>query len=239
MPVERNKEKRAHSVFQKISPYYDFMNDLITLGVHRLWKKNLIKSIPVESKIILDLCCGTGDIAIGLGNKLKTSQIKALDFSEGMLKIAKKRSRAVPLKNIEFIQGNALFLPFKDSSFDAVTISFGLRNTSDYRKVLDEIHRVLIPGGIFFCMEASYPNLFLLRRVLKTYCKFIVPIMGKLLVKSYREYRWLDESVEAFISKEELTALIEGAGFTEINLKTYLFGSCTLHSGIKGGADEH
>ena len=239
MSVERDKQKRVHSVFQKISSCYDFMNDIITLGVHRLWKRDLIKSIPVESKMILDVCCGTGDIAIGMGNKLKTSQIKALDFSEGMLQIARKRTKAAHLKNLEFIKGNALSLPFKDSSFDTVTISFGIRNTSDYRKVLDEIHRVLIPGGIFFCMEASYPDLFLLRRALRTYCKFIVPIMGKLLVKSYREYRWLDESVEAFISKEELTVLIEGTGFTEINLKTYLFGSCTLHSGIKGGTDGH
>jgi demethylmenaquinone methyltransferase/2-methoxy-6-polyprenyl-1,4-benzoquinol methylase len=239
MSVERDKERRAHSVFQKISFCYDFMNDIITLGIHRLWKKDLIKSIPVESKMVLDVCCGTGDIAIGMGNKLKTSQITALDFSERMLQVAEKRTKAAHLKNIEFIQGNALFLPFKDNSFDTVTISFGIRNTSDYKKVLDEIHRVLMPGGVFFCMEASYPDPFILRGVLSAYCRFIVPIMGKILVKSYGEYRWLDESVGAFISKEELTVLVEGAGFTEINLRTFLFGSCTLHSGIKGGVDEY
>ncbi len=237
MSIERDKERRAHNVFQKISSCYDFMNDIITLGVHRLWKKDLIKNIPMESERVLDVCCGTGDIAIGMGNKLKNSQIKALDFSDGMLQVARKRMVAGCLKNIEFIQGSALSLPFKDNSFDTVTISFGIRNTSDYRRVLREINRVLTPGGIFFCMEASYPDPSLLRKVLKTYCKFVVPVMGKFLVRSYGEYRWLDESVEAFISKEELTALIEEAGFADVTLKTYLFGSCTLHSGIKGGED--
>lgn len=237
MTIERNKERRAHNVFQKISSCYDFMNDIITLGIHRLWKKDLIKNIPIKSKRVLDVCCGTGDIAIGIGNKLKSSQIKALDFSDGMLQIARKRIEADHLKNIEFIQGSALSLPFKDSSFDTVTISFGIRNTSDYGRVLREINRVLTPGGVFFCMEASYPDPFLLRKILKAYCKFLVPIMGKVLVRSYGEYQWLDESVEAFISKEELTALIKEAGFTDITLKTYLFGSCTLHFGIKGGED--
>jgi len=239
MSIERDKEKRAHNVFQKISFCYDFMNDIITLGVHRLWKKDLIKNIPVESERVLDVCCGTGDIAIGIGKKLKNSQIKALDFSDGMLQVARKRTQGKCLENIEFIKGSALSLPFKDSSFDTVTISFGIRNTSDYRKVLREINRVLTPGGIFFCMEASYPDPFLLRKILKAYCKFLVPIMGKLLARSYGEYRWLDESVEAFIPKEELTALIDEAGFVDINLKTYLFGSCTLHFGIKGGEDGH
>ncbi|WP_051251869.1 demethylmenaquinone methyltransferase [Psychrilyobacter atlanticus] len=239
MAIERDKERRAHNVFQNISSCYDFMNDIITLGIHRLWKKDLIKNIPMKSERVLDVCCGTGDIAIGMGNKLKTSQIKALDFSDKMLQVARKRMMAEQLKNIEFIQGSALSLPFKDSSFDTVTISFGIRNTSDYGKVLREINRVLTPGGIFFCMEASYPEPFLLRKILKAYCKFLVPIMGKFLARSYGEYRWLDESVEAFIPKEELTGLIEEAGFTDINLKTYLFGSCTLHFGIKGGKDDH
>ncbi|MEI6856092.1 demethylmenaquinone methyltransferase [Psychrilyobacter sp.] len=239
MSIENDKDqkKRAHNVFQKISYCYDFMNDIITLGVHRLWKKDLIRNIPVESKKILDVCCGTGDIAIGMGRKLKTSQIKALDFSDRMLKVAKKRANAKNLKNIKFIHGSALSLPFKENSFDTVTISLGIRNTSDYKKVLSEINRVLKPGGSFFCMEASYPDPLLIRKILKFYCRVLVPIMGKIIVKLQTEYRWLDESVEAFLSKEELTALIKETKFTDVTLKTYLFGSCTLHCGIKGGGD--
>lgn len=241
MSIEKNKdhEKRAHNVFQKISSCYDFMNDIITFRVHRLWKKDLIKNIPMESKKILDVCCGTGDIAIGMGRKLKTAQIKALDFSDSMLRVANNRANTKHLKNIEFILGNALSIPFEENSFDTVTISLGIRNTCDYKKVLSEINRVLKPGGRFFCMEASYPDPLLLRKILKFYCRVLVPIMGKIIVKLQTEYRWLDESVDAFLSKEELTALIKETKFTNVTLKTYLFGSCTLHCGIKGGGDEH
>ena len=131
MSSKKKYEKRAHNVFQKISYCYDFMNDIITLGVHRLWKKDLIKNIPMESKKILDVCCGTGDISIGMGKKIKISQIKALDFSDGMLEVAKKKANRSNLKSIEFINGSALFIPFKDNTFDTVTISLGIRNTSD------------------------------------------------------------------------------------------------------------
>lgn len=228
------KEKRVYNVFQRISSCYDPMNDIITLGVHRLWKKRLVKSIPAESKDILDVCCGTGDVAMGIGKHLKTSDITALDFSSSMLQVAERRAQAARIKNIEFILGDALNLPFKDNTFDSVTISFGLRNTSDYRRTLEEIHRVLKPGGSFFCMEASSPDSKVLRWVLAAYCRSIVPFLGRLLASSYREYTWLNESVEAFISKTELTKLIEEVGFIRVKLRTFLLGSCTLHSGIKG-----
>jgi len=233
MMEKQTKDKKVYSVFQKISSCYDPMNDIITFGVHRLWKKRLIKSIPTESKNILDVCCGTGDIAIGIGRHLKTSQITALDFSSAMLQIAKKRAQTAQIKNTEFVLGDALSLPFKDNTFDTVTISFGLRNTSDYRKVLKEIQRVLKPGGYFFCMEASYPESKILRGILSAYCRSIVPFLGRLLASSYKEYTWLNESVAAFISKEELTHLIEKTGFIRVKLRTFLLGSCTLHSGIK------
>ncbi len=235
MIEERGKERRVYDIFQKISSCYDPMNDLITLGVHRLWKKKLIESIPRESINILDLCCGTGDIAIGIGSFLRGSRVTALDFSSSMLEIAETKALEANLKNIEFILGDALNLPFRDNTFDTITISFGLRNTTDYGRVLEEIRRVLKPGGHFFCMEASYPDSRLLHGILSSYCRYIVPLLGKFLVKSYREYSWLNESVSAFISKEELTKLIEDSGFNKVKLRTFFFGSCTLHSGIKGG----
>ena len=234
----KEKEKRVRSIFQKISSCYDTMNDIITLGIHRVWKKRLIKSIPMESRDILDVCCGTGDVSIGLGKHLKNTQVTAMDFSSAMLQVAKERSMSANLKNIDFVLGDALNLPFRDSTFDTVTISFGIRNTSDYTRVLEEIHRVLKPGGYFFCMEASYPDSWILKKVLSAYCRSIVPLMGRFFARSYKEYAWLNESVEAFISKEKLTELIKGTGFMKVQLRTFLFGSCTLHSSIKGGMDE-
>lgn len=235
MIEEKEKERKVYDIFQKISSCYDPMNDLITLGVHRLWKKKLIESIPRESRNILDICCGTGDIAMGIGASLRNSRVTALDFSSSMLQIAEEKAQEANLKNIEFVLGDALNLPFRDNTFDTITISFGLRNTSDYGRVLEEIRRVLKPRGHFFCMEASYPDSRLLHGILSSYCRYIVPLLGKFLVKSYREYSWLNESVTDFLSKEELTKLIEESGFIEVKLRTFLFGSCTLHSGIKGG----
>ncbi len=229
----KEKEKRVYTVFQRISSCYDPMNNIITLGVHRLWKKRLIKSIPEESRNILDVCCGTGDIAIKIGKYLGNSEITALDFSSAMLQVAEKKALRAHLKNMKFILGDALDLPFKSNTFDCVTISFGLRNTSNYRKVLEEIHRVLKPGGSFFCMEASYPDSKILRNILSAYCRSIVPFLGRIFARSYREYTWLNESVSSFISKEELTILIEETGFIRVKLRTFLLGSCTLHSCIK------
>lgn len=229
----KGKDKKVYHIFQKISSCYDPMNDLITLGVHRLWKKRLIESIPRESRDILDICCGTGDIAMGIGSFLKEARVTALDFSSSMLEIADKKVQKAHLKNIKFVLGDALNLPFRDNTFDTITISFGLRNTSNYGRVLEEIRRVLKPGGSFFCMEASYPDSRILRGILSSYCRYIVPLLGKFLVKSYREYSWLNESVTDFLSKGELTNLIEDSGFKEVKLRTFLFGSCTLHSGMK------
>lgn len=233
MTEEGGRDKKVYDIFQRISSCYDPMNDIITLGVHRLWKKKLIQSIPRESRDILDICCGTGDIAMGIGSSLKEARITALDFSSSMLEVAEKKARTAHLKNLNFVLGDALNLPFKDNTFDTITISFGLRNTSDYKRVLEEIRRVLKPGGYFFCMEASYPDSRFLRGILSSYCKYIVPLLGKFLAKSYREYSWLNESVTAFISKKELTELIKKCGFIGVELRTFLFGCCTLHSGGK------
>ena len=265
MPLPDNFEF-VHEVFSKISHKYDVMNDLESLGLHRLWKARLVEELAAaQPRRVLDLACGTGDIALALAKALPKAEIIGLDFNEAMLSIAKSRAtREVPLgfvvtmqesdatsgqvgvpgrignaarakstNNLRFMAGNALELPFEDESFDAVSISFGLRNMPDYAQVLTEMHRVLRSGGRMFCLEASYPTNKLVKPPFKLYFKYWLPTLAKFIVNSPKEYSWLNTSTEAFLGKNELALLMQQTGFSEVRYSSYLLGAAALHRGTK------
>ena len=248
-----DKQEYVHDVFSAISSSYDLMNDLESLGLHRIWKARLVKELSKASpRSILDIACGTGDIAIALAGANPKAQVTGLDFNENMLEVARKRAaqerpvsfvletnavsqkaQAVPVNNLHLVVGNAMKLPFEDESFDAVSISFGLRNMPDYAVVLGEIYRVLKPGGSFRCLEASYPTNPLVKPPFKLYFKHWLPFLGKLIVNSEKEYAWLNTSTEAFLSKEQLASLMQQKGFTQVGYSSYLLGAAALHRGSK------
>src|SRR5690606_16936190 len=155
----QSKEERVHTVFEKIHQNYDRMNSIISFQQHMKWRKATMQKMNVKpGQKALDICCGTGDWTISLGESVGSEgEVIGLDFSQNMLKIAKEKIQQKRLNHVSLIQGNAMELPFETNTFDYVTIGFGLRNVPDYMQVLKEMHRVLKPGGMAVCLETSQP----------------------------------------------------------------------------------
>lgn len=232
---QQSKEERVHHVFEKIYTNYDSMNSIISFQQHKAWRQDVMTRMQVaKGSRALDVCCGTGDWTLAIAEETgATGKIYGLDFSHNMLSVAKEKQVESDLKQIEFIQGNAMELPFDDNSFDNVTIGFGLRNVPDYLTVLKEMYRVVKPGGKVVCLETSQPTLIGFRQLYYLYFRFIMPLFGRLIAKSYKEYAWLHESAKNFPDKKELQEMFFQAGFSHVRMKSYTGGVAAMHMGFK------
>ncbi|RFA37241.1 bifunctional demethylmenaquinone methyltransferase/2-methoxy-6-polyprenyl-1,4-benzoquinol methylase [Virgibacillus dokdonensis] len=230
-----SKEERVHHVFEKIYSKYDSMNSIISFQRHKTWRKDVMKRMDVKvGSSALDVCCGTGDWALVMAEEIGAKgEVTGLDFSENMLSIAKQKQRKLELEHVDFIQGNAMQLPFQDNSFDYVTIGFGLRNVQDYMTVLKEMYRVVKPGGKVVCLETSQPTIPIYRQLYRFYFQYIMPLLGKLIAKSKQEYAWLNESAKDFPNKNRLKQMFIEAGFTNVQVKSYTGGVAAMHMGEK------
>ena len=230
-----SKEERVHDVFQSISSQYDRMNGIISFRRHLAWRKDTMKKMNVFSGAsALDVCCGTADWTIHLAETAGASgKITGLDFSENMLSVGKEKIQRHRLNTVNLIQGNASALPFDDNQFDFVTIGFGLRNVPDYIQVLQEMHRVVKPGGTVVCLETSQPTMPGFKQMYWFYFKWVMPLFGRLFAKSYEEYSWLQESSQSFPGKEELKSLFLEAGFKDVRYRSYAGGAAASHFAVK------
>ncbi|WP_251712051.1 demethylmenaquinone methyltransferase [Lactococcus ileimucosae] len=233
--MKKVNEARVHEIFNNISSDYDKMNAIISFKQHDLWRlKTMEKMGDLTNLEILDLCCGTGDWTFDLAEAAKsTGKVTGLDFSEKMLEIAQARLENKAYKNMTFVQGNAMALPFEDETFDVVTIGYGLRNTSDYLVVLREIFRVLKPGGKAVCIETSHPTFPVYKQLFELYFKKIMPLLGKIFAGSLREYQWLQKSAENFPDAQALSVLFSQAGFSEVSYQKHGGGVTASHFAIK------
>ena len=228
----QNKKDLVEKVFNKVFDKYDLMNDFMSLGVHRFWKKDLINMMaPMKNKKLIDVACGTGDIAKLYLKKTKNdSTVFNIDSNENMINQGKKKFK--DSKNITWEIHNAEKLNFDDNYFDYYTISFGLRNTKDINKSLKEAYRVLKPGGRFLCLEFSKIRNLNLDFIYKKYSK-LIPKIGKLVVGESEPYEYLIESIEKFLNQEELIENMKKAGFINCNYKNLSGGVVAIHSGWK------
>ncbi|MEY8443755.1 demethylmenaquinone methyltransferase [Lactococcus ileimucosae] len=233
--MKKVNEARVHEIFNNISSDYDKMNAIISFKQHDLWRlKTMEKMGDLTNLEILDLCCGTGDWTFDLAEAAKsTGKVTGLDFSEKMLEIAQARLENKAYKNMTFVQGNAMALPFEDETFDVVTIGYGLRNTSDYLVVLREIFRVLKLGGKAVCIETSHPTFPVYKQLFELYFKKIMPLLGKIFAGSLREYQWLQKSAENFPDAQALSVLFSQAGFSEVSYQKHGGGVTASHFAIK------
>ncbi|SDQ54416.1 2-octaprenyl-6-methoxy-1,4-benzoquinone methylase /demethylmenaquinone methyltransferase [Virgibacillus subterraneus] len=232
---QQSKEERVHHVFEKIYDNYDSMNSIISFQRHKAWRKNVMQRMNVEKgSIALDVCCGTGDWSIALAEASgSTGEVIGLDFSHNMLSVAEEKNEALKYNQLHFVQGNAMELPYEDNSFDYVTIGFGLRNVPDYMTVLKEMYRVVKPNGKVVCLETSQPTMFGFRQGYYFYFRFIMPLLGRMFAKSYKEYAWLHESAKDFPDKKELKQMFLSAGFSRVQVKSYTGGVAAMHMATK------
>lgn len=225
----------VHEVFESVAGKYDLMNDLMSLGVHRLWKRDFVANSGVRlGHQVLDLAGGTGDIAALLCERVgKSGRVVLSDINEAMLEVGRQRLEDRGITgNINYSLANAEKLPFDDGEFDVVTIAFGLRNVTDKDAALREMFRVLRPGGKALILEFSQVQPELLKKMYDSYSFGILPVLGKLVAGDEDSYRYLAESIRQHPPQEELAEMMRSAGFEEVRFRNLTGGVVAIHSGI-------
>lgn len=231
-----SKVNRVGKVFDSVATRYDVMNDLMSFGIHRLWKRFTIEQSGVRSgHKVLDLAGGTGDLAEKFCKRTgRNGQVVLADINESMVTVGRDRLIDAGVSgNIDYTLANAEDLPFADNSFDCVTMAFGLRNVTDKDKALESIFRVIRPGGRLLVLEFSKPVLPLLSKAYDAYSFTALPMMGKLVANDADSYRYLAESIRMHPDQETLKAMMEAAGFEQTVYHNLTGGVVALHKGFK------
>ena len=228
----QNREGLVENVFNQAYGKYDLMNDLMSFGIHRIWKKNLLNWMsPSSNKILVDVACGTGDIAkLYLDFTNKNNKIFCIDPNKNMIEKGKKKLQNY--NNIKWLVNSAEKLSLKENSCDYYTISFGLRNTKSLNKSLSEAYRVLKPGGRYLCLEFSKIQNSNLEFIYKYYSK-IIPHIGKVIVGEKEPYEYLTKSIDEFINQNELIELMKQNNFQNCSYRNMSGGIVAIHSGWK------
>ena len=228
----QNKKGLVQNVFDQVFDQYDLMNDFMSLGVHRIWKRNLLNMMnPSKHQNLIDVACGTGDIAkLFLNYTNQNNQVSCVDPNKGM--VNKGKQKLNKFKNIKWVIAPAEKLPIDNNSFDFYSISFGLRNTKSLNKTLSEAYRVLKPGGRFLCLEFAKIQNSNLDFIYKNYSK-LIPIIGKLVVGNSEPYEYLIKSIKNFVNQDELIDLMKKSNFEKCTYRNLSGGIVSIHSGWK------
>ena len=226
-------EKDVQQTFNRIAENYDKLNSIMSLGTHQKWRQKATDKIIVGPDKILDLCCGTADWTIMLAKRYPHAKVIGMDFSQAMLEIGQHKVGDSGVNNVTLESGNAMELPYENESFDLVTIGFGLRNVPDAMQVLEEIRRVLRPGGQMICLEAFKVETPVIKLGWQVYFNKLMPLMGKVFARSQSEYQYLDDSVNKFVSIKQLAKTMQTVGFKDIEVDNLMFKAAAVHSAIK------
>jgi demethylmenaquinone methyltransferase/2-methoxy-6-polyprenyl-1,4-benzoquinol methylase len=226
------KTRRVGKVFSSVARRYDIMNDLMSGGMHRLWKDRFVARVkPRPGEIILDMAGGTGDVAFRMAQQ--GAQVTISDINADMLAVGEQRAERRGIQGLTWKVENAEALSFGDASFDAYTIVFGIRNVTDIAAALREAYRVLNRGGRFFCMEFSSSEWPGFAKLYDTYASNLIPRIGKAVANDEESYRYLVESIRRFPRPPAFKAMVEQAGFIRVAAEPMLGGLVTIHSGWK------
>ncbi len=229
------KKEQVAEMFDNIAPKYDFLNQLLSLGIHKGWRKKAVKLlIPLAPKKMLDVATGTGDFAIEANKRLNPERITGVDISEGMMKIGREKLKKLGLdQKIELLIGDSENLPFADHSFDAITVGFGVRNFETLEKGMAGMFRVLKPGGMLVVLEFSRPRKFPIKQLFNFYFNRVTPFVGKIFSKDNRAYTYLPESVSAFPDGEQFISIMKKTGFSDCSWQPLTFGIASIYTGKK------
>ena len=232
---EKDKSKKVQGVFSSVASKYDVMNDVMSLGIHRVWKDAMMDWLaPISGQALLDVAGGTGDISFRFLKRASGANATVLDLTEPMLAEGRKRAETFGISGqLEWVVGDAMALPFEDDSFDVYTISFGIRNVTDPQKALSEAYRVLKPGGRIMVLEFSHiPNDFL-QWFYDKYSFNVIPRLGQIIASDRSSYQYLVESIRKFPKQESFMKLVNAAGFENTKYRNLTMGVACLHSGWK------
>lgn len=226
------KTEKVKGVFESVASRYDIMNDLMSLGIHRLWKSRFVESLPLrQGGAYLDVAGGTGDISQAIFEHLKSYRFQASitvsDINPTMIEVGHKR-----YPHLSWLCGNAEDLPLKEDSIDVYTIAFGLRNVTQREKALQEAYRVLKPGGLFACLEFSHVHP-PLKKVYDFYAFHLIPKLGEWVAQDKAAYQYLSESIRTFLTRDELLSLMKKVGFERTHYETFTGGIVAFHTGYK------
>ncbi len=234
----QDKQAMVDDVFSSVARRYDLMNDLMSGGMHRVWKSTMVSALspPKRGKPwrLVDVAGGTGDIAFRVAERSEGhADITVADINEAMLDVGRARAEKLGLANIVFREANAEALPFEDAGFDAYTIAFGIRNVPRIEAALDEAFRVLKRGGRFLCLEFSTVDTPVLDRLYDAFSFSVIPRLGQAVTGDAESYRYLVESIRTFPNQERFAAMIRTAGFQRVTYRNLSGGIAALHSGWK------
>ncbi|MCM3077899.1 demethylmenaquinone methyltransferase [Brevibacillus invocatus] len=230
------KAQYVHSVFESIAEEYDKMNNIISFGSHVAWRNYTMKQMNIQpGQSALDVACGTADWTIALAQAVgPTGRVEGLDFSQNMLDVgAYKVSKSNVDSMVKLVNGDAMNLPYEDNTFDYATIGFALRNVPDIQTVLNEMTRVVKPGGKIVSLEVSKPPFIPYRKLFYLYFYNILPVIAKMAINKYEQYAWLPQSLTNFPDSKELAGMFQKAGLDPVQVKLFMGGVAALHMGTK------
>ncbi len=232
---ELSKKEQVAGMFDSIAHRYDFLNRFLSAGIDVTWRKNALKELTaLDPKIMLDVATGTADVAIMAVKILHPKKITGIDISDGMLEFGRKKVANLGLNDIiELVNGDSATINFPDSTFDAITVAFGVRNFQQLEKGLEEIKRVLKPGGKLVVLEFSKPKAPVIKQVYNVYMKVVAPGAGKLFSKNRSAYKYLDESIKKFPEGKNFTSILDNLGYRNTYCKPQSLGICTIYCGEK------
>lgn len=232
---EGEKAGMVHGVFTRVASKYDIMNDLMSGGVHRLWKDAMMDWLaPRPDQRLLDVAGGTGDVAFRFLNRAPGASAVVCDMTESMLIAGRQRAEADSMADrLDWVVGDAMALPFESNSFDVYTISFGIRNVTRIEDALSEAYRVLRPGGRLMVLEFSQIPNDLMQKAYDLYSFNVIPLMGQIVAGDRDSYQYLVESIRKFPDQESFASMIRKAGFDQVKYRNQTLGIAALHSGWK------
>ncbi|MGD9917172.1 MAG: bifunctional demethylmenaquinone methyltransferase/2-methoxy-6-polyprenyl-1,4-benzoquinol methylase UbiE [Paenirhodobacter sp.] len=232
---EDAKAGMVHGVFSRVASKYDIMNDLMSLGIHRIWKDAMMDWLaPRPGQKLLDVAGGTGDVAFRFLKRAPGATATVCDMTESMLIEGQKRAEAEDMaERLSWVVGDAMALPFEDNTFDVYTISFGIRNVTRIPDALREAYRVLRPGGRIMVLEFSQIPNEMLQSLYDAYSFNVIPVMGKVVANDRDSYQYLVESIRKFPTQEIFASMIREAGFDQVKYRNLSMGIAALHSGWK------
>ncbi len=232
---ESDKAGMVHGVFSNVASKYDVMNDVMSMGIHRVWKDAMMDWLaPRDGQRLLDVAGGTGDISFRFLRRAPGAEATVLDMTESMLVEGQKRAEAESFaERLDWIVGDAMALPFEDNSFDVYTISFGIRNVTRIPDALSEAYRVLRPGGRLMVLEFSQLPVDGMQQLYDLYSFNVIPKMGQVIANDSDSYQYLVESIRKFPNQEIFASMIREAGFDQVKYRNLSMGIAALHSGWK------